>query len=424
MLIKNARWLTPTGAFGRGTIRIEQGRIAELNARSGAREGESVFDARGMLILPGAIDPHVHFREPGQIYKEGIANASRAALKGGVTTVLDMPNNKPPCSTATRLAEKKELFRKKCLVNWGLHFHASHRMEEDVAGQVKAVKIYMAKSSALPAITEPEELEHIFRSYPVISIHAEDETAFAHDLPPDAPHHVRRPVAAVSRALEKIEQALKRMESPQCPRVIICHMNTKVEVDWLTRMKNEGFDVWGETAPHYLYFTQEDYMAKGAFYQVNPPLRTEQDRQALLQALSDGRIDFIGTDHAPHSPEEKKSDVPPSGIAGIEWLTPLMLHLVDEGKLSWERLHRVLNAGAAECYAIENRSGIAPGNFADLVFVKEFRKPDLEEQVQTRVGVNLYESWTLNWRVMATMVNGEFKYRDGVFVSRTTGMEV
>ena len=143
-----------------------------------------------------------------------------------------------------------------------------------------------------------------------------------------------------------------------------------------------------------------------------------------MQALSDGRIDFIGTDHAPHSPEEKKSDVPPSGIAGIEWLTPLMLHLVDEGKLSWERLHRVLNAGAAECYAIKNRNGIAPGNFADLVFVKEFRKPDLEEQVQTRVGVNLYESWTLNWRVLATMVNGEFKYRDGVFVSRTTGMEV
>ncbi len=424
MLIKNARWLTETGTFRQGMIRIEQGVITELGKHLTAAGEEAEFDAHRMLVLPGAIDPHVHFREPGQIYKEGILNASKAALKGGVTTALDMPNNKPPCSTVKRLQEKKNLFREKCLINWGLHFHASHHMEEEVADRVKAVKIYMATSSALPAITEPKELQHIFRSYPVVSIHAEDETEFDSSPQAGSLHHVRRPKHAVETALKKIEQALKKLSPAERPRVIICHMNTALEVDWLQRMKSKGFDIWGETAPHYLYFTQEDYMAKGALYQVNPPLRTEQDRQYLLQALSDGRIDFIGTDHAPHTMEEKMSDVPPSGIAGIEWLLPLMLNLVDQGQLSWERLHQVLTTNAADCYAIKKRNGITEGNFADLVFVKEFRKPDITEDVQTKAGVNLYDSWTLRWRVMATMVNGTFKYREGKFISDTTGMEV
>ncbi len=423
MLITNARWLRPDGQFDSGAIRIENQKIREFGRNLAPDPAEELFDAKGLLILPGAIDPHVHFREPGQLYKEGILNASKAALKGGVTSVLDMPNNKPPCSTVARLQEKKALFWAKSLVNWGLHFHASQRMKGDAADKIKAVKIYMAKSSALPAVTETEELQHIFNSYPVVSIHAEDETVFE-NTPDKTLHHERRPKEAIASALHKIEQALKSLPEKRRPRVVICHMNTALEIDWLRRMKREGFDVWGETAPHYLYFTQEDYIAKGALYQVNPPLRTEEDRQALLQALTAGEIDFIGTDHAPHAMAEKMSDVPPSGIAGIEWLMPLMLNLVDEAKLDWRRLHQVLASNAAACYSIRQRNGIKQDNYADLLFVMQFKKADLEERVVTRVGVNLYESWTLRWRVQATMVNGIFKYQNEQFVSGEKGMEV
>lgn len=423
MLITNARWLAPDGAVQSGSLRIEDQKISETGERLSPRSGEEIFNAKGLFILPGAIDPHVHFREPGQLYKEGISNASKAALKGGATSVLDMPNNKPPCSTAARLQDKKERFRNKSLVNWGLHFHASQRMKEEVAGEIKAVKIYMAKSSSLPAITETEDLRQIFQNYPVASIHAEDESAF--DYTPDKTlHHERRPKRAIASALEKIEKALKSVPEDKRPRVVICHMNTALEVDWLRRMKKEGFDVWGETAPHYLYFTQEDYLAKGPLYQVNPPLRTEEDRQALLQALSAGEIDFIGTDHAPHAMAEKMSDVPPSGIAGIEWLVPLMLNLVDEGRLDWQGLQQILTIRAADCYSIVQRDGIKTGNYADLVFVKQFKKADLNERIITRVGVNLFEAWTLRWRVQATMVNGKFKFLNGQFVSDETGMEV
>ena len=423
MLITQARWLSPEGEFRTGNLRIKEQRIQEMGRRLMPLPAEETFSARGLIILPGAIDPHVHFREPGQLYKEGILNASRAALKGGVTTVLDMPNNKPPCSTPGRLQKKKSLFRDKCLVNWGLHYHAGRRTDEEIVGQAKAVKIYMAQSSALPAITESEELQRIFAAYPRISIHAEDETAFIHDSAVTL-HHERRPQLAVASALSKIEQALKKLAKARRPRLIICHMNTALEVSWLRRIKEEGFDVWGETAPHYLYFTREDYLAKGALYQVNPPLRSEEDRQALLAALDQGVIDFIGSDHAPHDLAEKGSDRPPSGIAGIEWLLPLMLHLVDEGKLNWRRLHQVLVSNAANCYAIERRNGIETGNYADLVFVKQYEKADLTDQVVTRAAVNLYDAWTLRWRVQAAMVNGTFKFRDGRFVSDETGMEV
>ena len=158
MIIKNAKWLNKDGSFSEGTIRIENGKISELTKGNLSDVGQQFLDAAGMLILPGAIDPHVHFREPGQIYKEGIDSASKAALRGGVITVIDMPNNNPPCTTAKRIEYKKELFRRKSHVNWGLMLHTSESKSPDVKDIIKSAKIYMAKSSALPAITSEQRI--------------------------------------------------------------------------------------------------------------------------------------------------------------------------------------------------------------------------------------------------------------------------
>ncbi len=424
MIIKNARWLTPEGYFEEGHMEIEQGRIGKLGAGSAPGTDVGGIDARGYVILPGIIDPHVHFREPGQMYKEGIVNASRAALKGGVTTVIDMPNNRPPITTRKRALEKRQRFARKALVNWGIMLHATDRRFEDPGDLVKSVKIYMAKSSALPAITSESALTQVFKQYPLVSIHAEDESYFLPDKKETLPHHEWRPRQAVIGALQKIEKALKQVADRERPHVVICHMNTRDEVEWLKRMKAEGFDVWGETCPHYLFFTQDDYLNMGTLLQVNPPIRTKADQQALLNGLSQGVIDFIGTDHAPHTLQEKQSANPPSGIAAIEWLMPQMLHLIDEGVIKWTQLNRLIAAASAWCYHIEGRDGIREGNWADLVLVKRFEGNQRNDGVVTRSGVNVYRRFDFRWRVEMTLVNGIVKFQKGRFVNDKKGMAV
>ena len=421
MLIKNARWLNSEGEFIESDIHIKNGRITELSASILSNDNE-ILDAKDYVIIPGAIDPHVHFREPGQFYKEGILSGSKAALRGGVTTVLDMPNNKPPCTTAKRIAQKKDLFRNKSLVNYGVMLHTTPYNTENLNDQIISAKIYMAKSSALPAITSVETLNRLFQKYLTVSIHAEDETEF--DLNPDhSPlHHVYRPRKAITCALQKIESALKTIKTASRPRVIICHMNTADEVIWMAGMKKEGFDVWGETCPHYLYFTQNDYIKKGAAFQVNPPIRTKEDQQKLREGIASGIIDFIGTDHAPHSQEEKASAKPPSGIAAIEWLLPQLLYFVDQGSLTWKRFHELICLRAAECYRIKGRNGIKTGNFADLVFLKKSTKA--ENIIQTKAGQNLYKNFDFKWNVALTMVNGIIKFDGRQFHTQIKGMEV
>ncbi len=424
MLIKNAKWLNTGGSFSEGAILIKNGKIAELIKGKRFPNKSQVLDAAGMLVLPGAIDPHVHFREPGQLYKEGINSASKAALCGGVTTVIDMPNNNPPCTTAKRIEQKKELFRRKSHINWGLMLHTSENSLPAVQDEIKSAKIYMAKSSVLPAITSEETIRCLMQHFPQVSFHAEDETAF--DNRPDASplHHEKRPRTAITTALTKIEQALKSLPENERPRTVICHMNTADEVQWMKRMKSEGFDVWGETCPHYLYFTQDDYLEKGSVFQVNPPIRTQADQDALRQALADGTIDFMGTDHAPHSKTEKNSAKPPSGIAAIEWLTPQILHFVDEGLLSWKRFSELLSGQAASCYGIEKRDGIRVGNYADLVLVQKSEQLLKKNKVQTKAGINLYEKFDFKWRVQSTLVNGILKYSNHRFYLNGKGKEV
>jgi len=424
MLIKNAHWLDCNGEFQDGRILIKDDKIEALGNKLHVKNEDYVFNASGMLILPGAVDPHVHFRQPGHSYKEGVTNASKAALKGGVTTILDMPNNKPPCTTKKRILEKKEIFSRKCLVNWGLQLHTTPDIQKDTLPHIKTAKIYMAKSSALPAVTETADLKRIFEFYPVVTIHAEDESEF--DTSPNASplHHIRRPRQSIISALNKIEQALESIKPDKRPRVVICHMNTADEAGWIGKVKGRGFDVWGETAPHYLFFTQDDYIREGTKFKVNPPIREKSDQKGLINALKNGIIDFIGTDHAPHTTLEKMSSSPPSGIAGIEWLMPMMLHFRESSGISWLRFQEMMTKNACRCFNIEKRDGIKQGNYADLIFIRQEKNEILKDTIQTKAGINIYQKFHLRWQVLASMVNGEFKYRAGKFISSRNGYEV
>ena len=423
--IDDACWLGDDGWFHRGTIRIAAGRIAKLESdyASDAPSGEEI-------VVPGLIDAHVHLREPGQAYKEGIANGTAAALKGGVATVLDMPNNRPPIATRERYEKKRALFARKSRVNYGLFWQATDGGEpapETAAG----AKIYMAQSSSLPAIGAAAALARIFRVQNLVVVHAEDERRFFHGVEKCFPqcgklfHHLRRPRAAVLAALKSIETALRKTPAKARPRLVVAHCSTVDEAAWVRKMKRAGHDVWAETCPHYFLLAEDDYLRRGAALQANPPLRTAEDRAAIWEAVKNGGIDFVSTDHAPHAPAEKAGENPPSGIAGIEWLGPILLTLAKRGEISWKRYLQLSGQNAARCFGIEERGGIREGDWADLAFVAFGKAAKIaREKVATRAGVRPYVDFEFAARVRATMINGQTAWSDGRVRGEAHGMEV
>lgn len=423
--IDDACWLGNDGWFHRGTIRIANGRIAKL-------ESDFAADAPcgDEIVVPGLIDAHVHLREPGQAYKEGIANGTAAALKSGVATVLDMPNNRPPIATRERFEQKRALFARKSRVNYGLFWQATDGGEpapETAAG----AKIYMAQSSSLPAIGDADALARIFRVQDLVVVHAEDERRFFHGVEKSFPqcgkcsHHLRRPRAAVLAALASLEIALRKTPAKARPRLVLAHCGTAEELAWVRKMKRAGYDVWAETCPHYFLLTEEDYLRRGAALQVNPPLRSEEDRAAIYEAVRNGGIDFVSTDHAPHAPAEKAGQNPPSGIAGIEWLGPILLTLAKRGEISWKRYLELSGQNAARCFGIADRGGIREGAWADLAFVA-FGKAakNAREKVATRAKYRPYAEFDFAARVRAMRINGQTAWSAGRARPGVRGKEV
>ncbi len=416
--IEDAMWFGPDGRAQVGTILSTEEGIRLLPHGKVVTNSVDVISNKDGIVLPGLIDPHTHLREPGQAYKEGITSGTRAALAGGVTTVLDMPNNRPPTSTHEQLEAKRALFKKKSRVDWGLHVQASAENQLLNTRNVASVKIYMARSSADSAVNTPARLREIFATYPRISVHAEDEERFPKNR--RGPHHRVRPREAVRAALQKIEDCLEGLSRGDRPRVILCHIATADEVTWLKRMKARGFDIWGETAPHYAVFTQSAASREGGRLRVNPPIRRREDRAAVVRGIEDGTIDFIGSDHAPHSPAEKTSSQPPSGIAGIEWMAPWLFAFFDRERLNSTRLLDLAARNAARCYGLTVPAGVAEGGPMDLILLRRGSR----RKVFTRARWNPYKHRPLGWTVAATVVRGELAFHEGTFPGEPRGREV
>lgn len=410
----NATWVSPDGTIQNGEIIIKDRKFFSFSSSARATKANQTYDLKGYLIVPGMIDTHVHFREPGDLKKEGIGNGSLAALRGGITTVLDMPNNRPPCSTANRFSQKRNRFQKKCLVNWGLHFQASDKSQ--LPPKVVSGKVYMAKSSPAKAITTVAQLAGIFAKFPVVSIHAEDETLF---LTAEKYHHLNRPKESLTSALSKIERAFNLLPDNGKPRLVLCHISTQEEVEWLHRKKLNGWDIYGETCPHYLLFTEEDYVKKGNWYKVNPPLRGKADRTAIWNGLTNRTIDFIGSDHAPHLPAQKLDHGnPPSGIAGIEWQGPVLYSLVDRKRLTWKQWLELTVLNAADCFSIPLRDGIKPGCYADLVVLSPPGNFRSSTQIVSHTCFNPYSELTFSREIRAVMINGSWAWAQDRFIPR------
>jgi len=424
LLIRNAVIARPDGSTLDGDLACEHGLIARIDTKiEGA--AEEVIDAQGKLLLPGVIDTHVHFREPGKEYKEDLASGSRAAARGGVTSFLEMPNTEPPTVDQATLDFKLARAAQSCVVNYGFFIGATPTNLDAVnsAAPVAGIKVFMGCSTGGLLVDKDEDLERIFANGErLIAVHAEDETRmharrqlFA-DRRDSAVHSEIRDNLCALRATERALAFSKRHRRP----LHILHLSTHEEVELLRRDKPAW--VKAEVIPNHLFLNSKDYERLGNRAQMNPPIRAPADNAALWQALRDGIIDFIGTDHAPHTLAEKDLEYPnaPSGMPGVETSLPLMLTHMTAGKCTLAEIQRWMCSAPAEHYGIPNKGKLVEGWDADLTLVDIHHSlPVRNHELFTKAKWSPYEGWNLVGWPQCTVVGGRIvfehgKIRDGV----------
>ncbi|WP_008317116.1 dihydroorotase [Leptolyngbya sp. PCC 6406] len=422
-LIRNAQIVMPSGEVELGDVRIVGDRIADVGSVGTvtASSDATDIDATGLLLLPGVIDPQVHFREPGLEHKEDLHTATRACAKGGVTSFLEMPNTRPLTITQEVLTAKLALAAEKCLVNYGFFIGATAENLPDLrtANPTCGIKIFMGSNHGALLVDTEAAIEPIFATgHRLIAVHAENQARilarkqqFAGQTDPA----IHSQIQDCQAALEATQLALKLSKKYQ-RRLHILHLSTGIEADLLRQDKPAW--VTAEVTPQHLVLNTDAYGTIGTLAQMNPPLRSQQDNETLWQALLDGVIDFIATDHAPHTLEEKAKPYPhsPSGMPGVETSLPLMLTQAKAGRCTVAQVAHWMSAAPAAAYGIANKGKIAPGYDADLVLVDyETVAPVTRQGLQTKCGWSPFEGWPLTgWPVM-TLVNGQVVYNRGQF---------
>ena len=418
LLIRNARIALPDGTTFEGDVACEDGRIARIDPAITAAARETI-DAAGNLLLPGVIDPQVHFREPGNEHKEDLASGSRAAVRGGVTSFLEMPNTAPPTTTQAALDEKLARAARKSVANYGFFIGATPDNLEALNTVTPAcgIKIFMGSSTGSLLVNRPEDLERIFANGTrLIAVHAEDEARihtrraqFAGRTDP-AVHSEIRDNETARLATELALTLSKKYKR----RLHILHLSTHEEVAML-RVDKPAW-VTAEVIPNHLLLNTGDYARLGTLVQMNPPIRSPQDNAALWAGLHDGIIDFIATDHAPHTLEEKQQAYPntPSGMPGVETSLPLMLTAMHEGRCTLAEIQKWMCYGPAEAYHIPNKGKILEGWDADLTLVDiERARPVRNEETFTKVRWSPWNGRELRGWPQYTIVNGDVAFDNG-----------
>jgi len=427
LVVVNGTVVNHDGAWT-GDIGIRDGKIAALGA-IGAQAGAQAIDARGLHVLPGVIDSHVHFREPGAAHKEDLETGSRAAVMGGVTTVFEMPNTAPPTTTAEALADKLRraegrmycdhaFYIGACLENIG-ELEALQRLP-GVAG----VKVFAGSSTGNLLIAEEPDLARVFaRLTRRAAFHSEVEARLTARLDERrAGDPASHPVWRDPKAARDCTELLLRLARAHGKRVHILHVTTADEMPLLAANKDVAT---AEVTPHHLTLqAPEDYERLGTHAQINPPVRDGAHRAALWAALADGTVDTIGSDHAPHTLSEKARPYPesPSGMPGVQTLVPVMLDHVNAGRLSLQRFVDLVCHGPQRVYGIAGKGRIAAGYDADLTLVDMGREAEITESwLASRCGWSPYTGKRVKGWPVGTVVRGQAVMRDGELTAPAAG---
>ncbi len=429
LVIKGSQVLLPTGELPQLDVLVRGEKIAQIGTEITV-ETDRVIDGRGLTLLPGVIDPQVHFREPGLEYKEDLQTASYACAKGGVTSFLEMPNTKPLTVDGATLADKLQRAREKSIVNYGFFIGATaYNLEElETVEPCCGIKVFMGSMHGDLLVDNDDLLERIFaQGSRLIAVHAEDQgrirqrrEAILGHL--SAAHPCLHSLIQDDRAALLATQKAVRLSLKYRRRLHILHLSTKLEVDYLRQYKAPW--ITAEVTPQHLFLNTSAYETLGTLAQMNPPLRSEADNAALWQGLQDGVLDFIATDHAPHTLEEKAKPYPhsPSGMPGVETSLPLMLTAAMQGKCTVAQVSNWLSRNVAIAYGIPHKGEIRVGWDADLVLVDLNHWQTVESaQLQTKCGWSPFTGWQLTGFPQYTIVNGQIVYAQGKIIPATRG---
>ena len=437
LLICGGKVVTPQSVV-EANVAVKDGTIIAVGVAGAMPQAREMLDASGLYVLPGAIDVHVHFRDPGYPHKEDFASGTAAAAFGGVTTVFDMPNTIPPAGTADALAGKHRVAAEKAHVDFGLYGLLGEDTIEHVPalveGGVIGFKLYMGNTfGRIPCPSTGAMLEAFEVVVPTgkrISLHAETNSIMerrevrlrgAGRLDPLA-HLASRPAVV---AVEAVSRAALLAEWTGA-RIHILHISSAEELRALREAKARGVDITGETCPHYIMLSSEDYARFAGTIRVNPPVRGKRNQEPLWEALADGTIDLIATDHAPHSPEEKtRNDIwtVDCGFPGVETQMPLMLTEANAGRFGICDYVRWSAANPARIFGLYPRKGaIQPGSDADITVVDLAREWTIEDAaLQSRSKITPWNGRRVKGLPIHTLVRGRFVMRNRALIAHTRG---
>jgi dihydroorotase len=433
ILIQNAT-IVNEGIRQEADVFIKNGLIHRIG-KGLSEVADRKIDAHGMLLIPGAIDDQVHFREPGLTHKGELATESRAAAAGGITSYMEMPNTKPQTLTQELLEKKYQRAAEVSAVNYSFFMGASNDNLEEVlktdAERVCGVKIFMGSSTGNMLVDDEAVLDKLFAKVPMlIATHCEKEeivranmaaavARYGDDIPIE-----QHPIIRSAEACYASSSAAVALAKKHNTRLHILHISTAKELELFRNdIPLEQKRITAEACIHHLWFTDEYYKTKGSNIKWNPAVKKQSDRDAIRQAVRDGRIDVIATDHAPHTIEEKSNLYTscPSGGPLVQHSVVAMMEMVEQGVFTLEEMVHKMSHAVAQLFRIKNRGYIREGYAADIVLVERNPWTVQKDNLYYKCGWSPFEGQTFQHRIHSTFVNGNLVYSQGKFDDTVRG---
>jgi len=431
LILSNARIYTPKGIVEAG-IAIDEGRILKIAKETHLPKASEKLDLEGLLLLPGLIDSHVHLRDQQLAYKEDFFSGTAAAAAGGVTTVIDMPNNKPVTMSSESLRERMEIAERRAIINVAFYSAFPRKLSEInliVEEGAVAFKLFLSQKIGGLDIEDDEVLLQAFdkvsETRVPIAVHAEDRETIERaerELREAGRRDVEACLEARSPEAERraIQRTIRLVERTHA-NVHFCHLSSAIGLNAFLNAKKDGLPVTCEVTPHHLFLSSEVAKRLKTLALVDPPLRTEEDIHALWDALRQGLIDVISTDHAPHAIQEKTVDsvwdVKP-GIVGLETMLPLLLTQVNEGRISLSDLVRATSEKPAQIFRLKDRGCLVEGNHADVVAVDMSQEYEIDASgFYSKAKYSLFDGWKVKGKPVKTLVDGKLVMDGGEIVA-------
>ena len=411
-------------------IAIKDGKIIEIGKID--NEAKEIFDAKGLIVLPGCIDTQTHFREPGSTDTEDLNSGSRAAIVGGITAVFEMPNTNPPTSTKKEFQRKLDLAKNRMYCNYAFYFGATADNANELSDLKNlegccGIKLFAGSSTGNLLVADEKDIETVFKnSSKVVAVHSEDEAILNINkkLIKNGDVH-SHPIWRSEECAISSTRRIVRIAERYNKKAHVLHITTKQEIDFLSQHKgNITFEI---TPQHLTIYAPDCYDKLGTYAQMNPPIRDKSHYDRLWYAVKNNFNDTIGSDHAPHLKINKDKDYPnsPSGMPGVQTLMPVMLNHINDGKLTLEQLMNLVCENPVKIFAIKNKGFIKNSFDADFTIVDMNKVIEIKnDKIESKCGWSPFDGYKLKGTPVATIINGEIKMKDGIILGEPTGKAI